>query len=63
MQALEQAAKEMGDVYTNRRSTPVSGADGGPVEMQQTIVLEHLTDEDLAAFRRLAEEELEAQGG
>jgi hypothetical protein len=29
---LEQAAKEVGDVFTNRRATEVTGKDGGPVE-------------------------------
>jgi hypothetical protein len=29
---LEQIAKEMGNVYTNKRQTEMTGADGGPIE-------------------------------
>jgi hypothetical protein len=49
---LEQAAKEMGDVFTNRRATEVSGAGGGPIEATHFFNLKNLTDEELAALHR-----------
>jgi hypothetical protein len=49
-QLLEQAAKEVGDVFTNRRATEVIGKDGGPVEGHVVFNLKELSDEDLRAL-------------
>jgi hypothetical protein len=51
LQALEQAAKEVGDVFTNRRATEVTGAGGGPVEGNIVFNFKDLSDEDLARLR------------
>jgi hypothetical protein len=45
------AAKEVGDVFTNRRSTEMTGKGGGPVETAVTFDFSALSDEDLAALR------------
>lgn len=37
-QLLEQAAKEVGDSFTNRHKHEVTGKDGGPVEQKTTVV-------------------------
>jgi hypothetical protein len=59
-QLLEQAAKETGGVYTNRRE--LTGRDGGPIETRDTS-LDHLTDAELAALAREIAESFEAQRG
>jgi hypothetical protein len=46
---LEQAAKEVGDVFTNRRSTEMTGAGGGTIEASHVFDFSALSDEDLAA--------------
>jgi hypothetical protein len=46
------AAKEVGDVFTNRRATEVTGAGGGPVEASVAFNFKDLTDEELAALHR-----------
>lgn len=51
MDLLEQAAKEVGDAYSNRRVLAHEGKDGGPIQ-QQTVPL---TQEQL-------KEELERRG-
>jgi hypothetical protein len=48
---MEQAAKEMGDVFTNRRATEMTGKDGGPVEGSVVFNFSQLSDEDLATLR------------
>ena len=48
---MEQAAKEMGDVFTNRRATEMTGKDGGPVEGNVTFNFSQLSDADLATLR------------
>jgi hypothetical protein len=47
----KQIAEEMGDVFTNRRATEVTGKDGGPVEGNVTYNFSNLSDADLAALR------------
>jgi Uncharacterized conserved protein (DUF2280) len=51
LQTLEQAAKEMGDVFTNRCATELTGRDGGPVETRIGILRDALTDEELEELR------------
>jgi hypothetical protein len=48
LQAIEMAAKEVGDLFTSRRATEVSGAGGGPVEQAVTFNFKELSDEELA---------------
>jgi hypothetical protein len=48
LQAIEMAAKEVGDVFTNRRATEVSGAGGGPIEAKLVFDFSSLSDEQLA---------------
>jgi hypothetical protein len=45
---LEQIAKEMGNVYTNKRQTEMTGADGRPIEHSAVPSLASVSDEDLA---------------
>lgn len=52
-QLLEQAAKEVGDSYTNRHKHEVTGKDGGPVEQKTTVINE---SEVKAAVNKLEEE-------
>ena len=52
LQALEQAAKERGDAYTNRRE--VTGKDGGPVQIPQQIILDRLSIEELERLEAVA---------
>jgi hypothetical protein len=52
LQAVEMAAKEVGDVFTNRRATEMTGAGGGPIQATATFVLDKLSDEDLDALHR-----------
>lgn len=52
-QLLEQAAKEVGDTYTNRHRHEVTGKDGGPVEQKTTVINE---SEVKAAVNKLEEE-------
>lgn len=42
-QLLEQAAKEVGDSYTNRQKHEVTGKDGGPIQ-QATVSKEELAE-------------------
>lgn len=49
-QILEQAAKEMGDAYTNKRHLEHTGKDGGPIE---TVDLSKLTGEELNQLERI----------
>ena len=44
-QLLEQAAKEVGDAYTNRHKHELTGKDGGPIRTAR-----ELTDDELAAI-------------
>lgn len=44
-QLLEQAAKEVGDSYTNRQKHELTGKDGGPIQMKKA---KELTDDELA---------------
>ncbi|MET2828892.1 DUF2280 domain-containing protein [Mesorhizobium shangrilense] len=55
MQLLEQAAKEMGNAFTNRRE--ITGRNGGALETQVTQKLDAtlLTDEELEIMIRAAE--------
>lgn len=46
-QLLEQAAKEVGESYTNRFKHELTGRDGGPIETRKA---KDLTDEELAAI-------------
>ncbi|ADE12152.1 DUF2280 domain-containing protein [Sideroxydans lithotrophicus] len=46
-QLLEQAAKEVGESYTNRFKHELTGKDGGPIETRKS---KDLTDEELAAI-------------
>jgi hypothetical protein len=48
---LEQVAKEMGDVFTNRRAIEMMGKDGGPIEASHTFVLRR-RNESLASANR-----------
>ncbi|MDI3341606.1 MAG: DUF2280 domain-containing protein [Sphaerobacter sp.] len=59
-QLLEQAAKETGGVYTNRRE--LTGRDGGPIETRDTS-LDNLTDAELAALAREIAESFETHRG
>ena len=36
-QLLEQAAKEVGEAYTNRQRLEHTGKDGGPIETEQRV--------------------------
>jgi hypothetical protein len=40
---LEQAAKEVGDAFTSRRLSELTGAGGGPIETREVPALDHLT--------------------
>jgi hypothetical protein len=52
---LEQAAKEMGDVYTNRRLNEMTGAGGGPIQTEEVNPLQNLTDEEFQLFREFVD--------
>jgi hypothetical protein len=53
-QLLQQAAKEVGDAYTNRHSLEHTGRDGGAIKTQGVPVdLTALTDEELDVLERL----------
>lgn len=47
---MEQAAKEVGDAYTNRQKLEHTGKDGEPIQHNHTVSAEDLTDEQLAAI-------------
>jgi len=47
---MEQAAKEVGDAYTNRQKVEHTGKDGEPIQHNHTVSAEDLTDEQLAAI-------------
>ena len=47
---MEQAAKEVGDAYTNRQKLEHTGKDGEPIQHHHSISAEDLTDEQLAAI-------------
>lgn len=49
-QLIEQAAKEMGDAYTNKHKFEHSGPNGEPIQHNHTVSAEDLTDEQLAAI-------------
>jgi hypothetical protein len=51
---LEQAAKEMGELYTNRRLLEHAGKDGGPILVEEHIDLSMLSDEQLHALNNIA---------
>lgn len=53
LQAAEQAAKEAGNAFTNRRE--ISGPNGGPVETKQKLDPSNLTDEELEIMTRAAQ--------
>jgi hypothetical protein len=48
---LEQIAEEMGNVFTNKRQTEMTGADGGPMEFS-VPALDHLTPGELDTMER-----------
>lgn len=50
LKAMEQAAKEMGEAYTNRYLLEHSGPDGGPQEHKVNVDLRSMSDEQLAAI-------------
>lgn len=56
---LEQAAKEMGNSYTNRRE--LTGADGKPIETAAKIDVTKLSDEALKEILAATEEDEEEQ--
>lgn len=47
---MEQAAKEVGDAYTNKQKLEHTGKDGEPIQHNHTVSAEDLTDEQLAAI-------------
>lgn len=57
---LEQAAKEVGEAYTNKRVTEVTGKDGGPIETKDTS---KMSDTELNARIRELEGKLGAAAG
>lgn len=58
---LEQAAKEVGGAFTNRRE--LSGPDGKPIETIAVPNLASLTEEERGFLRRRAERLLQESGG
>lgn len=49
-QLLEQAAKEVGEAYSNKQKLEHSGSNGEPIQHNYTVSAEDLTDEQLAAI-------------
>ena len=49
-QLLEQAAKEVGEAYSNKQKLEHSGPNGEPIQHNHTVSAEDLTDEQLAAI-------------
>ncbi|MGM7841927.1 DUF2280 domain-containing protein, partial [Yersinia enterocolitica] len=49
-QLMEQAAKEVGDAYSNKHKLEHTGKDGGVIEHKHLVSAEELTDEQLAAI-------------
>lgn len=52
---LEQAAKESGDVYSNKQKLEHTGKDGAPIETKQTNDLSRLSTEELVEWKKLME--------
>jgi hypothetical protein len=57
---LEQIAKEVGGVFSNKRQTEMTGADGGPIEYS-VPALDHLPAEELAAMKAYCLARIEAK--
>jgi hypothetical protein len=51
---LAQAAKEMGDAFSNRQRHEVTGKDGGPIQTEEHVDLSGLSDEQLRSLERIA---------
>ncbi|WP_337238440.1 DUF2280 domain-containing protein [Citrobacter portucalensis] len=49
-QLLEQAAKEVGEAYSNKQKLEHSGPNGEPIQHSHSVSAEDLTDEQLAAI-------------
>lgn len=49
-QLLEQAAKEVGEAYSNKQKLEHSGPNGEPIQHNHIVSAEDLTDEQLAAI-------------
>lgn len=49
-QLLEQAAKEVGEAYSNKQKLEHSGPNGEPIQHHHSVSAEDLTDEQLAAI-------------
>ena len=52
---LEQAAKESGDVFSNKQKLEHTGKDGAPIETKQSVDLSKLTTEELMQWKKLVE--------
>ncbi len=62
LEVLEQAAKDAGGLYTNRRE--LTGKDGGPIQTQGVPAdLTALTDAELDELERLLDKTADPRGG
>lgn len=51
LKILEQAARDSGGAYSNRRE--ITGKDGAPIEISRPLDLSRLSDEELSSLERL----------